>query len=190
MDKKVDEYIASFDEPLRTRLNEMRTVIRRAAPDAIEVFDNDMPGYVLHDSLVWFARIEQNVAFYPRGYHFKKVYAAELVGYKTPKGAILFPANAALPIKLITKIVTDRAKENRLVAKPLPAGLPEKLSAPVRRALAMAEITSLETLANYSEEEILDLHGIGARAFPILRRALQTVGLTFRRKESKRQKRT
>jgi hypothetical protein len=137
------------------------------------------------------------VAFYPRGYHFKKVYAAELVGYKTPKGAILFPSNAALPTQLITKIVMDRAKENRLVAKPLPAGLSEKLSAPVRRALAMAEITSLETLASYSGKEILALHGIGPRALPMLYTALQSVGLAFRRddvaasaKKSERQKRT
>ena len=181
MDKKVDAYIAAFDEPMRTRLNEMRMIIRRAVPEASEVFSNDMPGYVLHDHLVWFAGVEQNVALYPRGYHFKKVYAAELVGYKTPKGAIHFPANVALPAKLITKIVKDRANENRLVAKPLPAGFPEKLAAPVKRALAVAEITSLEALASYSEEEILALHGIGPRDLPILRTALQTVGLVFRR---------
>ena len=97
MDKKIDAYIAAFDEPMRTRLSQMRMIIRRAVPEAMEVFSNDMPGYVLHDSLVWFAGIEQDVALYPRGYHFKKVYAAELVGFKTPKGAILFPSNAALP---------------------------------------------------------------------------------------------
>ena len=123
------------------------------------------------------------MAFYPRGYHFKKVYAAELVGYKTPKGAIHFPSNAALPTTLITKIVKDRAHENRLVAKPLPAGFPEKLAAPIKRALAVAEITSLETLASYSEVEILALHGIGPRDLPLLRKALQTVGLEFRRDE-------
>jgi uncharacterized protein YdhG (YjbR/CyaY superfamily) len=183
MDKKVDEYIASFDEPMRTRLREMRVIIQRAVPDAIEVISNDMPAYVLHDSLVWFAGIEQDVALYPRGYDFKKVYAAELVGYKTPKGAILFPSNAPLPTKLISKIVKDRAKENRLVGKPLPAGFPEKLSAPVKRALAMAEITSLEILASYSEKEIVALHGVGPRALPMLRAALQTAGLVFRRDE-------
>ena len=183
MDKKVDAYIAAFDEPMRTRLSEMRMIIRRAVPEASEVFSNDMPGYVLHDSLVWFAGIEQDVALYPRGYHFKKVYAAELVGFKTPKGAIHFPSNAALPTKLITKIVKDRANENRLVAKPLPAGFPEKLSAPVKRALAIAEITSLETLASYSEKEILALHGIGPHDVPILRAALKTVGRVFRRDE-------
>jgi uncharacterized protein YdhG (YjbR/CyaY superfamily) len=183
MDNKVDAYIAAFDEPMRTRLREIRMIIRRAVPEASEVFSNDMPGYVLHDSLVWFAGIEQNVAFYPRGYHFKKVYAAELVGYKTPKGAIHFPSNAALPTELITTIVTDRATENRLVAQPLPAGFPEKLATPVKRALAIAEITSLETLASYSEEEILALHGIGPRDLPILRTALQTIGRVFRRDE-------
>jgi len=183
MDKKVDTYIAAFDEPMRTRLNEMRMLIRRAAPKASEVFSNDMPGYVLHDYLVWFAGVEQNVALYPRGYHFKKVYEAELVGYKTPKGAIHFPADVALPAKLIIKIVKDRANENRLVAKPLPPGFPEKLAAPVKRALAIAEITSLEVLASYSEEEILALHGIGPRDLPVLRTALQTVGLVFRREQ-------
>ena len=85
--------------------------------------------------------------------------------------------------KLITKIVKDRANENRLVAKPLPAGFPEKLSAPVKRALAVAEITSLEALASYSEREILALHGIGPHDVPILRAALKTVGLVFRRDE-------
>jgi hypothetical protein len=57
MDKDVDEYIAAFDEPLRTRLSEMRMIIRHAVPEASEVFSNAMPGYVLHDSLVWFAGV-------------------------------------------------------------------------------------------------------------------------------------
>ncbi len=183
MDKKVDAYIAAFDEPMRTRLGEMRKIIRRAAPDATEVFSNEMPGYVLHESLVWFDGVEQNVALYPRGYHFKKVYAAELKRYKTPKGAIHFPADAPLPTKLITKIVKDRAKENRLIAKPLPAGFPENLAIPVKRALAIAKITTLEKLASYSEEEILALHAIGPKDLPKLRAALQAVSLAFRRDE-------
>ena len=115
--------------------------------------------------------------------HFMKVYAAELDAYRTPKGAIHFPANVALPARLITRIVKDRVKENRLIAKPLPPGFPEKLASPVKRALAIAEITSLETLAVYSEEEILALHGIGRRDLPLLRTALQKVGLVFRREE-------
>ncbi len=179
-DKTVDAYIAAFDEPARTRLREMRKIIRSTVPEASEVFSNDMPGYVLHDSLVWFAGSGQAVALYPRGHHFKKVYAAELACFKTISGAILFPANAPLPAKFIAKIVTDRASENRLAAQPTPAGIPTKIGAPARRALANARITSLEILANYTEAEILALHGVGPRALPLLREALRAVGLKFR----------
>lgn len=182
-DKKVDAYIASFDEPLRAKLSEIRKLIRRLAPQASELISNDMPGYILHDSLVWFAGIGERVALYPRGHHFKKAYAKELVGYQTIKGAILFSSDVALPITLITKIIKDRVDQNILVAKPLPEGFPAKLALPVKRALAVAKITSLEILASYSEQEILDLHGIGPSDFPLLRSALQVVGLKFRRDE-------
>jgi uncharacterized protein YdhG (YjbR/CyaY superfamily) len=182
-DSKVDAYIASFQEPVHTRLNELRAIIWHAAPEANEVFSNGMPGYVLHDSLVWFAAIEPNVAFYPRGHHFKIVYKAELVGYQTIAGAIVFPADTPLPAAFIEKIVRDRVHENRLTATPTPDGIPTKIGAPARRALAIAKITSLAALANYSEKEVLALHGIGPRALPILRAALQQAGLNFRRDE-------
>lgn len=182
-DKKVDAYIAAFDEPLRARLSEMRKLIRRLAPQASELISNDMPGYILHDSLVWFAGIGEHVALYPRGHHFKKAYAKELAGYKTIRGAILFSSDVALPTKLITKIIKDRIEQNILVAKPLPEGFPAKLALPVKRALAVAKITSLHILASYSEQDILDLHGIGPRDLPLLRSALQAVGLKFRRDE-------
>jgi uncharacterized protein YdhG (YjbR/CyaY superfamily) len=181
-DKNVDAYIAAFDRPVRARLDEMRQIIHTAVPEASEVFSNDMPGYVLHDSLMWFAGIGQDVALYPRGHHFKKAYAAELAGYKTIKGAILFPADAPLPAKFITRIVKDRAGENERAAQPTPEGIPAKLGAPAKRALANAQITSLEILASYSEAEILALHGIGPSALPVLRAALQGAGLNFRSK--------
>jgi uncharacterized protein YdhG (YjbR/CyaY superfamily) len=182
-DEKVDAYIAEFAEPLRTKLSQMRAIIRRAAPKASEVFSNDMPGYVLHDSLVWFSGAGQHVALYPRGHHFKIVYAAELTGFKTSHGAIHFPENAPLPAKLIAKIVTDRATENTLSSKPAPAGIPTKIGAPATRALAIAKINSLERLASYSEAEILALHGVGPSALPLLRAALQTAGLEFRQED-------
>jgi uncharacterized protein YdhG (YjbR/CyaY superfamily) len=178
--EQVDAYIAAFAEPLRTKLNEMRAIVRRAEPHASEVFSNAMPGYVLYDSLVWFAGTGDYVAFYPRGYRFKRVYATELRHYQTHKGAILFPAHAPLPATFITTIVQDRAHENRLVVQPPPGGIPANLGAPAMRALAIANIDSLATLARYTEAEILALHGIGPRALPLLRAALQQAGLAFR----------
>jgi hypothetical protein len=55
-----------------------------------------------------------------------------------------------------------------------------KLSAPARRALAGAGYTRLEQLTAVSESELLKLHGIGPSAIPVLRRALDERGLSFR----------
>jgi hypothetical protein len=54
------------------------------------------------------------------------------------------------------------------------------LAAPARRALQRERIESLEQLANYSEGEILELHGIGPITIPKLRGALNEKGLEFR----------
>jgi uncharacterized protein YdhG (YjbR/CyaY superfamily) len=179
-DRQVDAYIAGFDAPMRRALSDIRALIWRAAPDAIEVMSHGMPGYVLHSDLVWFAGIGSDVALYPRGHHFKKAYAAQIKGYKTIQGAVLFPASVALPDALISQIVRDRVEENKRTSTPTPAGTPEKLGAPAKRALANAQITSLDALARYSEAEILALHGIGPGSIPALRAALAAAGLAFR----------
>ncbi|MGF9966250.1 RNA polymerase alpha subunit C-terminal domain-containing protein [Bacillus rhizoplanae] len=56
------------------------------------------------------------------------------------------------------------------------------LSAPARRALENNGITSLQQLSNFSEDEILQFHGMGPSSLPKLKTALQTNGLSFRPK--------
>ncbi|MFC9707322.1 RNA polymerase alpha subunit C-terminal domain-containing protein [Paenibacillus sp. NPDC056933] len=53
------------------------------------------------------------------------------------------------------------------------------LSAPARRALENQGITTLRLLSQYTEKEILKLHGIGPSAMPKLRQALEEEGLSF-----------
>lgn len=59
-------------------------------------------------------------------------------------------------------------------------GFLAKLSAPARRALESNGITSLEKLCELSEQEVLQLHGMGPASLPKLREALHAEGLTFR----------
>jgi predicted RecB family nuclease len=54
------------------------------------------------------------------------------------------------------------------------------LSAPARRALEAASITTLKALARHTERDILALHGIGPSALPKLHAALKETGLKFR----------
>ena len=55
-----------------------------------------------------------------------------------------------------------------------------KISAPAQRVLKSAGITNLKELANLSEAELLQLHGMGKKALGILREALEAKGLSFR----------
>ena len=55
------------------------------------------------------------------------------------------------------------------------------LAAPARRALENNGVATLQQLAKFSEEEILQLHGMGPNSLPKLRSALETFGLSFKR---------
>lgn len=54
------------------------------------------------------------------------------------------------------------------------------LSAPARRALENQGIITSQILSQYTEKEILKLHGIGPSAMPKLRQALEEEGLSFK----------
>lgn len=54
------------------------------------------------------------------------------------------------------------------------------LAAPARRALENHAIQTIELLSNYSEKEIMKLHGLGKSSIPVLRAALAAKGLAFK----------
>jgi len=55
-----------------------------------------------------------------------------------------------------------------------------KISAPAQRALQSAGITNLKKLTEVTEDELLQLHGMGPNALGILRESLEANGLSFR----------
>ncbi len=66
----VDEYILAFPEPVRTKLQELRRLIRDAAPDAEEPIKYGMPTFTLHGNLAYFFRLEEaDRALSPHGSH-------------------------------------------------------------------------------------------------------------------------
>jgi len=56
-----------------------------------------------------------------------------------------------------------------------------KTSAPAQRALAGIGVQNLKQLSNYSEKEILALHGMGPNALEKLRQSLAEKGLSFKK---------
>ena len=57
--------------------------------------------------------------------------------------------------------------------------MPEGLAAPALRALAEAEITTLDDLRFVTESELLAMHGIGPRAIRIIQMAFNRRGWTL-----------
>ncbi len=187
----IDTYIASFPPETVQLLNQMRSTLQQLVPEAEEAMKYGIPTYVYHGNLVHFAGYKNHIGFYP-GASGIEAFKDEFKNYEWSKGAVQFPIDKPLPIKLITRIVKFRVQQN--LAKPalkgrgikghankkIAIGFMSTLSAPACRALENAGITTLKKLAKFSEKEILALHGIGKTAIPKLLAALKAEGLTFK----------
>lgn len=60
-------------------------------------------------------------------------------------------------------------------------GFLSKLGSPARNALVHEGIDTLQKLSNYTEKEILNMHGIGPASLPIMRSLLKEAGLSFKK---------
>ena len=113
----IDEYIATFPEDVQGILQEIRAVIRSAAPEAVETISYDMPTFNLNGTyLIYFAGWKKHIALYPVTGKISEVLAAELSGYKGTKGSVHFPLNKPMPLDLIRRITELRIAENQEAA--------------------------------------------------------------------------
>lgn len=110
--ESTDEYIAGFPADVQVILNEVRSTIQQAAPEATEKISYGMPAFVQDGNLVYFAAFTNHIGFYalPSG---NEAFKKELSKYNTGKGSIQFPLDEPMPLKLITRIVKMRVKENK-----------------------------------------------------------------------------
>jgi uncharacterized protein YdhG (YjbR/CyaY superfamily) len=109
--KDIDEYIASFTPDIQEILEQIRTTIKQAAPEAEEKISYAIPTFVLNGVLVHFAAFKNHIGLYalPSG---TKAFQKELSIYKSGKGSVQFPINKPIPLELISKIVQFRVNEN------------------------------------------------------------------------------
>ena len=107
----IDEYIATFPKDIQEILEKLRVTIRKAAPNAEETINYQLPTFTLKGNLVHFAAFKKHIGFYPTPSgieNFKK----ELSVYQGAKGSVQFPLDKPMPYGLIGKIVKFRVKEN------------------------------------------------------------------------------
>jgi uncharacterized protein YdhG (YjbR/CyaY superfamily) len=109
--KNVDQYFASVPEPARSRLKEMREVIRSAMPaEAEEIISYQIPAFKTKRVLVWYAAFAEHCSLFPTASVIEE-FKDELAGLKISKGTIQFPVDQALPRALITRLVRARVAQ-------------------------------------------------------------------------------
>ena len=112
----VDKYIANAPKGAQGKLRQIRAAIRQAAPGATERTDYfQWPGYSYEGSydydgmFVWFSFKEPNVRLHLRPPVIQN-HKKELAGYATTKAIVGFPADRAISMALVKKLVKASLK--------------------------------------------------------------------------------
>lgn len=113
---ETDKYIRTFESPIQKKLQQLRAIIHKTAPEAIEVISYGMPAFKVNKVLVYFAAHKSHIGFYPTSSGIK-AFEKKLNDYKWSKGAVQFPFDQPLPERLIQEMVKFRYKEDALLKK-------------------------------------------------------------------------
>lgn len=105
-----EDYFSQFDNEIVTKLETIRTEIKKDIPEAEECIKYLMPTFVFQNkNLIHFAAFTNHIGLYP-GPEAVTFFEKDLSNYKTSKGAIQIPLDEEIPLDLINKIV-NHARE-------------------------------------------------------------------------------
>ncbi|MEO5966332.1 MAG: DUF1801 domain-containing protein [Candidatus Limnocylindrales bacterium] len=109
----VDEYLATLPDDRRATMEELRAVIRAAAPDATEVITYNMPGFKANGTfLVSYDVFKHHYSVFPASDEVRAAIGEELAPYLAGQGTIRFPASRPIPLDLVRRIVEVLVREN------------------------------------------------------------------------------
>ena len=108
--KSIDEYIAASSDRVRPILRKIRSIVRKAAPEAVETISYGIPTFKLGGkTLVHFAAFKNHIGLYPPVKGDAKIEKAAKP-YAGEKGNLKFPFDEPIPYDLIERIVRFRVK--------------------------------------------------------------------------------
>ena len=112
---EIDNYISEQPEEVQRALQEVRSYIKSAAPEAKEMMNYQIPAFALitggkRDQQIMIAGYKKHVGFYPHPSTIER-FKNELTGYKSSKGSVQFPIDEPMPKELIIRMVKYRLAE-------------------------------------------------------------------------------
>lgn len=109
----VEEYLASLAEDRRAAIDELRRVVRAAAPEATETIAYNMPAYRTHGQfLVSFDAFARHYSLFPASEAVVEELGDAIRPYLAGRGTIRFPAGRPIPAALVERVVEIRVREN------------------------------------------------------------------------------
>ncbi len=109
--RDVDSYIAAAPKAAQPLLNQLREVIKTAAPQAKEKISYGMPSYEYRGRLAYFAGYDGHVGLYGVA-HIASEKDAGVAKYLENQSTLGFPVGQKLPVALIRKLIKERVKQN------------------------------------------------------------------------------
>ncbi len=108
----VEAYFNAQPEGTKQALLELKECILKAAPDASELLNYNIPAYALteggkREEQIMIAGYKKHVGLYPHPTTMEK-FDLELKDYKKGKGSVQFPVDKPLPKDLIVRMVKYR----------------------------------------------------------------------------------
>ncbi|MFZ1383246.1 MAG: DUF1801 domain-containing protein [Scrofimicrobium sp.] len=161
MTDDVAAYLSKSPADTRDRLNMIRQIVSNRCPRAVEGMSYGLLGYKLNGHpLVYFGGFQAHIGLYatPEG---TETFAKEFASFKQGKGSVQFPLSEPLPVELIERVIAHRVE---LVGNLLPM-----IGRPATNALTAVGVTTLTQVAEYSESELLAMHGVGPKAIRLIR---------------------
>ena len=102
----VDEYMAQLPDDRRAVMEQLRSTIRSAAPDATEVISYNMPAFRLDGRfVVSYEAFKRHYSLFPWSDEMVEELGDEMKPYAVGKGTIRFPADEPMPFELV---IADR----------------------------------------------------------------------------------
>jgi uncharacterized protein YdhG (YjbR/CyaY superfamily) len=111
---EVEAYFARLSDPARAKLEELRTILRAAAPkEATERLSYSIPSFHYLGALVSYAAFKNHISFFPMGSAAIEEFAEELKGFRVSKGTVHFPLDKPFPAALIKRMVKSCVARNK-----------------------------------------------------------------------------
>ena len=114
--KDVDSYIAAAPQEVQAKLNELRMLIRKTAPAAVERISYGMPYYEYKGRLAYFSIWKTHIGVYIPTPIIED-HKSELAAYETTDATVRLPLNKKLPIALLRRLIKARMKRNEAAKK-------------------------------------------------------------------------